>query len=183
MKYCNILIVLILLHTNITAQRSDFLLLKKKDRVMKSYYSGSSISFGTASGNFSGIITAIHRDSVFFRQYDIRQMLSNLGVYILDTLAVYDMAFNYHDMLTIGKKQRGFNLAASGTALFGGGALLTTCGLITWLVTKPGTRYHASSGLVFGSAAFTGAGYLLMRSGNSHKLGLKYFLEYIPTGK
>lgn len=183
MKLTVIFILLILFHSSVISQTSDFLLLKKNDHVITSYYSGSPISFGTTSNTYSGIIMAIRKDSLLFRQYDIRQIPSNLGVYILDTLAVYDLSFNYHDIVTIDAKQRGFNIAGSGAALFGGGITLTTAGLVTWLLTKPGTRYYASTALVVGSATLTAVGYLLLKSKSGHKLGHKYFLEYISTVK
>ena len=62
-------------------------------------------------------------------------------------------------------KNKKFNWSGSGGALFGGGILLTTVGLGTWIFTKPNTRYYASPYLVGGAAILAGIGYLLLKSG------------------
>lgn len=146
---------------------------------MKTYYTGEVISFGAVSGYFSGVITAIAKDTIFFTQYDIRQRPTNLGVYVLDTVGTYKLGFNYRDIAYIGHNRSGFNWSASGASLLGGGIILTTVGLGTWVFTKPGTQYYASPALVIGSAALAGVGYLLLKSNHSYKLGNKYHLEYI----
>ena len=110
-------------------------------------------------------------------------MPTNLGVYVLDTVSVYKLRFNYRDIAYVGRKQSGFDWAATGGSLFGGGILLTTVGLGTWLFTKPGTQYYASTALVIGSAVLGGIGYLLLKSRHSYILGNKYHLEYVSTGK
>ena len=183
MKLLIATLLLAFLQQTSIAQGSDFILLKKNDRTIKTIYSGINLSFGNASGFFSGKITAIKRDSLFFVQYDIRQLPTNLGIFIPDTVATYKLGFNYHDIDFIGHKTAGFNLAASGGSLFGGGIVLTTFGLGTWIFTKPGTQYYASPTLVIGGAVLGGIGYLLLKSNNSYKLGKKYHLEYVGISK
>ena len=161
------------------AQGSDFILLKKNSHTLKTYYTGQPISLGTASGAYSGIISSIQKDSLYLTQYDIRQVPTNLGVYVVDTVSVYKLKFNYHDILYIGHRSSGFNWSGTGASLFGGGLLLTTVGLGTWLFAKPGTRYYAPPALIIGSATLGGIGYLLLTSKNSFKLGSKYQLEYV----
>ncbi len=174
---------LIIYHVVATAQGFDFILLKKNEHTIKTLYAGTIISIGTSTGNFSGKIYSIYKDSIYFLQYDVRQVQTNLGVYILDTVATYKLRFNYHDIAYIGHKPSGFNWSASGGTLLGGGIVLTTVGMGTWLFTKPGTRYYASPTLVIGSAILGGVGYLLLKSNNSYKLGSKYHLEYVGTAK
>src|SRR5665647_2921177 len=111
-------------------------------------------------------VTSIERDSVFLIRYDIRQVPTNLGVYMLDTVGRYPFAINYHDITGFEKYNNKFDWKASGGALFGGGILLTTVGLGTWLFAKPNTRYYARPSLVIGSAALSGIGYLLLKSHN-----------------
>ena len=141
------------------AQPSDFIVLKKNHRTVKSFFAGSRYRFKTVNGYYAGQITSINNDSLFINQYDIRQMPTNLGVYILDTVLLTRLVFNYKDIIKIENLKKGFNWAASGGSLFGGGILLTTVGLGTWIFTKPGTRYHASPTLVAGSAVLAGVGY------------------------
>ena len=164
------------------SQPSDFIVLKKHHRTVKSFFAGSNISFATADGYYSGQVMSIHKDSLFINQYDIRQRQTLLGVYVLDTIATYRLVFNYKDILKVGGKQRkGFNWSASGASLFYGGILLTGIGLGTWVFTKQDTEYHASPLVVISGAAMAGIGYLLLRSNNSNAIGKKYQLEYIKV--
>ena len=160
--------------------QSDLLILKKNNRKVESFFPGSEIDFSTADRYFEAFITAIKNDSVFLVQYNIQRVMTTLGVYILDTVSEYHYAVNYHSIISIGKKRNGFDLNASGSALFGGGILLTTAGLITWIFSKPHTQYYASKQLVIGAAALAAIGYFLLKSGNkAMTLGKKYSLTYI----
>jgi len=162
--------------------QTDFIVVKKKDHTLKTLFAGSEISFTTSLRYYSGHIYAIKKDSIYLSEYDVRQVLTNLGVYILDTVATYHSAIYYRDILKIQNKRNGFNFGASGASLLGGGILLTTIGLGTWLFTKPGDQYHASPKLVIGSAILGAAGYILLKlNGSNYPIGKKYQLQYIRT--
>ncbi len=181
MRFFVIFFITILFTVSCMAQ-SDLLMLKKNNRTEQTFFPGSQMVFSTASGFYNAYVTSIERDTVFLIQYDVRQVPSNLGVYMLDTIARYRFGVNYHDITGFGKNSNKFDWSASGGALFGGGILLTTVGLGTWIFTKPNTRYHASTSLVVGAAALAGIGYLLLKSHNKgKKLGKKYTLNYVKV--
>lgn len=164
------------------AAQSDLLILKKNYHTIQTFFPGSEMTFSTSSRFYKAYVSTINNDSVFLLQYDVRQIPTTLGIYILDTVSTYRFAINYHDIKSFGKSRSGFDLNGSGAALFGGGILLATAGLITWIITKPNTQYHASPQLVIGAAVLAGIGYLLMKSGNKNmKLGKKYSLDYIKV--
>ena len=181
MKAIIALAISLLIFLSGKAQPSDLLVLKKHKRTLKSYFPGDEIFFNTARGNYYGYIKSIKNDSLFLVQYDIRQIQTSLGVYILDTITSYSFAINYKEIISLGKnKQNHFDWSASGGALFGGGIILTTVGLGTWIFTKPNTQYYASPYLVGGAALLAGIGYLLLKSKSKGQLiGKKYSLEYI----
>jgi len=180
MRLLIILSVALLAATHCAAQ-SDLLILKKNNRTIQSFFPGTEMNFSTSVRYYEGTITDIKRDSVYFVQYDIRHVYSpNLGVFLLDTVSTYHFVVPYKDIISIGKNTKNFNWNASGAALFGGGVLLTTAGLITWIFAKPNTRYYARPQLVIGAAVLGGIGYLLLKSGHkTMKLGKKYTLRYI----
>ena len=183
MKRVLVFSVIILCYMWCSAQPSDILILKKNNRTVQTFFPGNEITFNTSSGYYSGIIKSINHDSLFLIYYDIRQIPTNLGVYVLDTVAVYPFAVNYTQITGFGKMRKNkFDWSGSGGALLGGGVLLTTVGLGTWIFTKPNTRYYASPYLVGGAALLGGIGYLLIKSGNKGMiLGKKYSLEYIKV--
>ncbi len=166
------------------SQPSDLLVLKKNNRTVQSFFPGNEISFSTSSKYYYDcFIKNINHDSLFLIQYDIRQMPTTLGVYVLDTVATYPFAINYKEITGFGKdRNKNFNWSGSGGVLLGGGTLLTLVGLGTWVFSKPNTQYYASPYLVGGSALLAGVGYLLAKSGNKQMiLGKKYSLEYIAV--
>lgn len=165
------------------SQPSDFLIIKKGQTTVKSFFAGSNIGFETDKGFYAGQINTIQKDSLFLTQFDVRQLMTTLGFYILDTVATYQLSFSYKDIIKIPiQKRRGFDLASSGGSLFGGGVLITAFGLGTWIFTKSDSRYYASPKLVICAAALAGVGYLLMRSNSAkYTIGKRYRLEYIKV--
>ncbi|MBS1737714.1 MAG: hypothetical protein JSS98_14085 [Bacteroidetes bacterium] len=160
--------------------QNDLLVLKKNNKTIQSFYPGSALNFSTANGNFSTYITGVQKDSIYVVQYDIRTVPTNLGVYMLDTVARYNFGINYRDIISLGKMNNHFDWSASGGALFGGGLLITTVGLGTWIFTKPNSKYYASPYLVGGAALLAGIGYLMAhKSAAGFVIGKKYKLEYI----
>lgn len=175
------IILLIILNTTNCSAQNDLLLLKKNNRTVKSFFPGTEIDFSTDTRYYEAQITSIKKDSVYLVQYDVRHIYSPaLGIFLLDTVATYHFGVNYKEITALGKDTKKFNWSGSGATLFGGGILLTTAGLITWIFAKPNTRYYASPQFVIGAAALAGIGYLLLKTGNKpRKLGKKYTLHYL----
>ncbi len=183
MKFILAVAIPLLLFFSCEAQPSDLLILKKHSRTLQTFFPGSAITCYTSSGYYDGYVTSINNDSVFLIQYNIKQIPTTLGVYILDTLASYKFGINYKEIVGFGKERnKGFDRSGSGGVLLGGGTLLTVVGLGTWIFTKPNTQYYTSPYLVGGAALLAGLGYLLAKSGTKGmELGKKYSLDYIPV--
>jgi hypothetical protein len=144
------------------SQSSDLLILKKKNKTLQTFFPGNEIIFNTPFRYYDGFITSIKNDSLYLIQYDIRQIPTNLGIYMLDTVGRYHFAINYKEIISLGKDRgKKFDWSGSGGALLGGGTLLTIVGLGTWIFTKPNTQYYASPYLVGGAALLAGVGIFL----------------------
>ena len=159
-------------------QASDFILFKKKDRTLKTFFAGGQISFTSASGSYiEANITAIKNDTLFMKQYIIHQVPTQLGIYVLDT-AYYYCQYHYKQIKAIGQTDRHFDLGGSGAALMGGGLLLTVASGVVFLADNK----KFSPELLAASVGLFGVGYLLTRtSGKGMVVGKKYSLVYIKA--
>jgi hypothetical protein len=160
-----------------TAQSTDFILLKRKKITQATYFVGSNLQCTTTSGAFiSGQIVAIKNDSIVIKQYDIRQVPTQLGVYILDTVNTYYFKINYKQIKAIGTPGRKFNWSASGASLMSGSIVIAIASGIVALVDNK----RFSPNLLIGGVALGGLGYLLYKNGSKGiVIGKKYALVYV----
>ncbi len=158
------------------AQPSDFIVLKKNNRTIKTFFTGSQINFTAASGaNVEAIIKSIRNDTLFLKGFIVRALPTQMGFYILDT-AYYYSQYHYNQIHSFPKEGRHFNWGSSGALLFGGGILLTAANGVVYLADNK----RFSPELLGTSAALTGIGYLLMKSaGKGMVIGKKYSLLYV----
>lgn len=160
------------------AQHADFIVIKKRNKTIASYFTGTNISFNTNTGAYiDAYIYGIKNDSLFLQEFLVQQIPTNLGVYILDTVGSYHYKYHYNQIKSIGPKaRRGFNVTGSGASLLGGGMLLTLANAVVLVADKE----KFSPGLMFGSAGLAGVGYLMSKSGSKGiVIGKKYKVVYM----
>jgi hypothetical protein len=97
------LLILILLCTHFFdafPQISDIISVRKKNgTVIKTFVAGVPIVFQTNDKMYiEGTIHDIRNDSIFIMVYDIRTVLTRLGVTVVDTVSRHVARFHYHDM-------------------------------------------------------------------------------------
>lgn len=168
----------------LASAQGDMLLLKKKGKVIKTYFPGSVIYVNVGDGFQEFYINKLENDTLFLFQYQIRDYMTNLGLPKKDTTGTIGYVFHYNEILSLYQpKTSGWDWRVSGASLFGGGVLLTAAGLLTWVFSEKNSRYYARPEFVGASAALAGIGYLLLQahSGNKWTIGHKYTLQYIST--
>ena len=172
-----LLFFLLLTGAQIFAQSSDIILLKKNNKTVKRYFAGTEIDLTTTTGAYiSGTITKIKNDSIFLKQYVIRQVPTQLGVYVLDTLTTYYYKYHYSQIHAIGKTGRRFNLSASAASLLGGGLILTVASGVVYLAD----RKNFSPTLLIASASLATIGYVMAKTtGKGMIIGKRYSLVYL----
>lgn len=119
------LILLFLLLSSFACFSQDMISVRKKNGItLKTFVAGSPIQFETKDGRFvEGPIKAIRNDSVFVTFYDIRTVITNLGVYMRDTMATYVIGVHYNEIQRIKLyRHRQFFPQLAGTLLQIGGA-------------------------------------------------------------
>lgn len=161
-----------------TNMPSDFLVLRNRnDRTIKSYYAGKSIQFFDKYGrNVEGLISKIDNDSVFIKQFDIRQAYNMWGTYTMDTVTTYLNAYHYNEIAWIQKPPSGLELIRSGKLLMIGGLSYTLLNLINAANKKEPIlgKEIAIAGGVFAT------GWLMHKFRKQHyTIGKRYHLVYI----
>jgi hypothetical protein len=172
-----LLILLLLMGYNSFSQSSDVILLKRKNKTVNRYFSGTDINMVTNTGvSINAYITHINNDTLFLKQFVVRQIPTMLGVFILDTLTTYYYQYHYNQIRAINKTSHRFDLSASAGSLLGGGAILTLAGGVVFLVD----REKFSPALMGASVSLAAIGYVLAKaSGSEMIIGKKYSLDYL----
>jgi hypothetical protein len=164
------------------AQGGDFIFLKKKGKTIASFHAGNNINITTTKGNYiEAVIDRIYNDTLFLKEYMIRQIPTTLGVFVLDTVTSYPYKYHYNEILAIGKTGRRFNWSASASSLLSGGVLLTLGSGIVYLIDKD----RFSPQLLIAGVALGITGYIIGKKSNNGNMviGKKYHLVYVGTGK
>lgn len=174
---CILFIVFVFFAGISRGQRTDFILLKKKNKTIARYYAGTQISFTANTGAYvNALIEGIKNDSLFLKEFIIKTYPTQLGVYVLDTVGTYRYQYHYKDVKVMGKSTKGFDISASAGSLMGGGLLLTLGSGIVFLAD----REKFSPTLLAASASLAAIGYLMAKtSGKGMILGKKYHLVYM----
>ncbi len=159
-------------------QSSDFIILKKGNRAVRYFYTGTHIEFVSTNDAYrDALITAIKNDSIYLQEFYVLRMPTTYGGFILDTAGSFRYTYHYNQVKSFGKKQkRGFNVSGSGAALLGGGILLTLASGVSYLADKD----KFSPQLLGAAVALATAGYFMSRSGSKGiVIGKKYTLQYM----
>lgn len=174
------LLLPILLLTSITSfsQSADFIQLKKKNKLVATFYSGMNISFVAQSGaNITAHINGIQNDTLYLQEFITQYLPTTFGGYIIDTIGSYRYKYHYNQVAVIGKKEKkNFNTRGSAGALFGGGLLLTLASGVVYVAD----RKKFSLPLLLASVGLGTLGYFWAKGGNSGMvIGKKYKLVYM----
>lgn len=161
------------------SQSADFLVLKKKNKIIQKFFSGENIAFTSSNGNhLDAYINKIQNDTVYLQQFVVRYLPTTFGTYIVDTAGSYRYKYHYKQIVAIGQKANSnFNWKGSGAALLSGGAVLTLgSGVVAIADPK-----KFSAPLLIGSAALGTLGYFMAKGKKSLGLpiGKKYTLTYM----
>lgn len=178
MKY--FLPILLLYSTASFSQSADFIMLKKHNKTVTTFYSGTHIAFTSESGAFiDALIKGIKNDTLYLQEFVIRYTPTTIGTYIIDTAGSYQYKFNYNQIRVIGQKEKtNFNVKGSGAALLGGGILLTLASAVVYVVD----REKFSAPLLIASVGLGTIGYFLAKGkkhGGGMVVGKKYKLFYM----
>ncbi len=164
--------------TSSFAQQADFIILKKNNKKINTYFAGENIAFTSTGGTYvNALINGIKNDTLYLQEFIVRILPTVYGTYILDTIGSYHYKYHYSQVKMIGRDERkNFDLHGSGAALLGGGVLITLASGVVYLVD----REKFSAPLLIAAVGLGTAGYFLSKDRSREMIiGKKYKLEYI----
>jgi hypothetical protein len=99
--------VLLFISTSSIAQTADFIILKKHNKTVATFYSGTNIAFTSESGSFfNAYINSIQNDTLYLQEFIVRYLPTTIGTYIVDTAGSYRYKFHYKQISAIGRKEK-----------------------------------------------------------------------------
>jgi len=118
MKYFLVLCLHCLCFCNVTAQKSDFIVIRDKhSRHLRTYFPGSFVNADTYAGfTLNGYIRKIQKDSLYVDQMNVYQVPTQFGTPTLDTVRILIPIYY--------KEIRKFNYELNGSHQSGGQSLL-----------------------------------------------------------
>jgi hypothetical protein len=164
------------------SQASDFIVVKKHDRTVKSYFPGLPISLQTTSFSWvSGWITDIRHDSIFVKEYDVRQVPTIWGTTMADTAGTYIVGVHYKEIQRIefNEKSGGFGFVTNGAIFMIGGLGYAVLNVVNGQYLHESitdNKNMTSLGIALGVAA---AGFILNRISHQKNKKWKYAIEYM----
>lgn len=175
------LISLLLIGNAAFSQTGDFIVIKKNNQTVKTFFTGSNARFKTISGQwFDGNIIDIRNDSLFFREVIVQQVPTPWGVPRLDTMTTFVRRIYYKDIIAIPKRSESFTYIKNGVLLMvlGGGY----AGLN---IINSGYQHYAPFGKdnlpnLLTAAGVFGVGKLMQKRHKPYvQIGGKYSMRYI----
>ena len=164
------------------SQATDFIVVKKRDRTVKSFFPGLPISLQTVSYSWvEGWITDIRHDSIFVKQYDVRRVGTIWGTTMLDTAGSYVVGVHYKEIkqIAVDEKEKPFGFVTNGTIFMIGGLGYAFLNVVNGQYLHESitdSKNMTSLGIAFGVAA---AGFILNRVQHAKNKRWKYTIEYV----
>jgi hypothetical protein len=165
------------------SQATDFIVVKKhNNRTVKSYFTGLPIALQTESYTWvNGWITDIRHDSIFVKQYDIRQVPTIWGTLMIDTAGSYNVGVYYKEIRRIEFDEKGsrFGFITNGTIFMIGGVTYAVLNVVNGRYLHESitdSKNMTTLGIALGVAA---GGFILNRIQHHKNKRWKYEIEYI----
>ncbi len=182
MKRCILLIIVSLLFASSFAQ-SDFIELKKNNKVLQTWFRESYITLQLKNGQWlDAIIFKIQDDSLTLRPYMLQTNINRLGLNFIDTIYYGLMKVNFNAIKAFPKKDKGFSYVKNGLIfeIAGGGYLLLNV-INTLSNNDPvfGSDNIPNLSIATGVLALGIA--LALTHTSSYIIGKKYHVEYIAV--
>lgn len=179
------LLFLFLLSNLFAYSQNDVLLLQKKGKTKQTYFTGRYIYIETKQGNFAdGLITAIMKDTIYIRHFDIQKSYTDYGGIYFDTAFRFTTAIHYNDIGAIISTKDQSSRKRNSTILMIAGGGVFALGAINGLYRgDPPRDWYKPSGYIVGGALLGLGAFLKYGFNPRTPIGKKYTLKILPLAK
>ncbi len=165
------------------SQAGDFVVIKKKNQTIRTFFSGSYARFQLLGGEwFNGRIVHIQNDSLFFREVIVQQVPTPWGVTRLDTMTTSVRKVHYNDIIAVPRRKESFTYIKNGSLLMIGGG-----GFIALNLVNSAHQHYAPfgkdnlQGMLTAAGAFAAGKTMHKLHKPYHTMGKKYKVRYIKA--
>ncbi len=164
--------------------QGDMVSIRKKNQSIKTFIAGAFVTFITTSGEeIAANIALIRNDSLFFREVQVRQVMTSFGVPRLDTAATSLRGIHYSEIAALPKPRKFSEISISKLLMVGGaGFLLVNLANSICLDYSPFSKDNFNRNILPAVGAFA-TGFAINRlTSKYYVIGEKYTAEYIKVG-
>src|SRR4030095_11960288 len=109
MNCCKLLIIFILI-SNISTAQSDFIVLKKRSKVLQTWFSGQNIHLQLNTGQWlTALISKIQNDSLYLRPFNTQILPNRWGMPYVDTTYYGVMTISVNSIRAFPKTDESFS--------------------------------------------------------------------------
>ncbi|MEP6844504.1 MAG: hypothetical protein ABI861_00805 [Panacibacter sp.] len=159
----------------------DFLLLKKRNKTIASFYIGNAITFRTTAGNWvDAYINKITNDTLYIKEFELVRYVNSWGMPSVDTMWRNRRKITIKDMSAFPRQNQSVNYIKDGTIFQVGAGGYILLNVINTL-SDGDNLFENNNGSRLGIAALVFIIGTLMHTSRSPviEIGKKYTLKYI----
>ena len=182
MNRCIITIVTAFVITSSFAQ-SDFIQLKKNNKVLQTWFKGDYIYAQLKNGQWiNAEIYKIQDDSLYLRPYAVNTYANRLGLNFLDTTFSGLMTIHVNYLMAFPREDKGFSYVKDGTIfIIGGGGYLLLNVINTLSNNEPVFGSDNLPNVAIATAVLALGVALKLTHKSTYVIGKKYHIEYISS--
>jgi hypothetical protein len=163
--------------------QSDFIQLKKKDKVLKTWFKDNYIYLELKNGQWiNAVIYKIQDDSLYLRPYVVQTYINRIGLNFLDTTFYGLMAIHTDYIKAFPKESESFSYVKNGMIFnIAGGAFLLLNVINTLSDNEPVFGSDNIPKLCIGAGLLAIGVTLSLTHKSTYVIGKKYHLEYVSA--
>jgi len=182
MNCCRPFLIFIFI-SNVSVAQSDFIVLKKRSKVLETWFSGQNIQLQLSNRQWiDALINKIQHDSLYLRPFTTQVLVNRWGMPYVDTTYYGVMTIDVKDIRAFPKTEESFSYVRNGLIFqIGGGGYLVLNIINTLSNNEPVFGDDNISNIAIAAAVLAAGTILSLTHKSTWMIGKKYHIEYISS--